>query len=152
MRSSAAVTTELLSLALTLNLPSCHVFLSALLSYSLFKGGSPKRRQKERGCINSVHDKGGEGVKKSEHFADVIYGSPLCGIPILNHVPVCHLFLSSQKMFSYFFSPPFQVLGRAENSEDLSRHAMDASARADAYGAWSYFANLASGHDWVTKP
>ena len=38
MRSSAAGTTELLSLALTLNFPSCHVFLSALLSYSLFKG------------------------------------------------------------------------------------------------------------------
>ena len=37
MRSSGAGTTELLSLALTLNLPSCHVFLSALLSYSLFK-------------------------------------------------------------------------------------------------------------------
>ena len=37
MRSSVAGTTELLSLALTLNLPSCHVFLSALLYYSLFK-------------------------------------------------------------------------------------------------------------------
>ena len=37
MRSPAAGTTELLSLALTLNLPSCHVFLNALLSYSLFK-------------------------------------------------------------------------------------------------------------------
>ena len=38
MRSSAAGTTELLSLALTLNLPSCHIFLSDLLSYSLFEG------------------------------------------------------------------------------------------------------------------
>ena len=38
MRSSTAGTTELLSLSLTLNLPSCHIFLSALLSYSLFKG------------------------------------------------------------------------------------------------------------------
>ena len=34
--------------------------------------GSPKSRQKERGCVNYVHDNGG-GVKKSEIFADVIY-------------------------------------------------------------------------------
>ena len=41
MRSSDAGTTELLLLALTLNLPSCNIFPSALLSYSLFKGQNP---------------------------------------------------------------------------------------------------------------
>ena len=38
--------------------------------------GSPKIRLKERCCINSVHYKG-EGVQKSETFADVTYGSLL---------------------------------------------------------------------------
>ena len=37
--------------------------------------GSPKSRQKERGCMNYVRDKGGR-VKKSEYFADVIHGRP----------------------------------------------------------------------------
>ena len=36
------------------------------------RGGSPKSRQRERGCVNSVYDKG-EGVKKSEFFADDKY-------------------------------------------------------------------------------
>ena len=38
--------------------------------------GSPKSRRKERGCVNYVHDRG-KGVKKFEHFADIIYGSTL---------------------------------------------------------------------------
>ena len=33
--------------------------------------GSQKSRQKERGCVNYVPDKG-EGVEKSEKFADVM--------------------------------------------------------------------------------
>ena len=38
-------------------------------------GGSPKSRQKEQNQLIFDRDKG-EGVKKSEKFADVIYGSP----------------------------------------------------------------------------
>ena len=37
--------------------------------------GAPKSRQKEQGRVNSVRDKGG-GVKKSEIYANVLYGSP----------------------------------------------------------------------------
>ena len=39
--------------------------------------GSPKSRRKEQNQLICYSDKG-EGVKKSENFADVIYGSPLC--------------------------------------------------------------------------
>ena len=39
-------------------------------------GGSLISRQKEQSCVNYVCDRG-EGVKKSEHFVDVIYGSPV---------------------------------------------------------------------------
>ena len=38
--------------------------------------GVPKKQTNERGCVNSVCDKG-EVVKKYEIFADVICGSPL---------------------------------------------------------------------------
>ena len=38
--------------------------------------GSPKSRRKEKNQLICDSDKG-EGVKKSENFADVIYGSPL---------------------------------------------------------------------------
>ena len=38
--------------------------------------GSPKSRPKEQNHLISVCDKGGRG-KKSENFANVIYGSPL---------------------------------------------------------------------------
>ena len=38
-------------------------------------GGSPKSRQKEQNQLIYVRDKGGGG-KKTENFADVIYGSP----------------------------------------------------------------------------
>ena len=38
--------------------------------------GSPKSRQKEQNQLICDSDRG-EGVKNSEHFADVIYGSPL---------------------------------------------------------------------------
>ena len=42
--------------------------------------GSPKSRQKEQNQLISVCDKGRrEGVKKSEFFAEVIYGSPVGG-------------------------------------------------------------------------
>ena len=42
------------------------------------EGGTQKRRQKERMLRKSVFDKGegDRGSKKSEHFSDVIYGSP----------------------------------------------------------------------------
>ena len=50
------------------------------LPYMMYTAGGgrgfPKSRQKERCCVNSVRDRG-EGVNKSENFADVIYGSPL---------------------------------------------------------------------------
>ena len=39
-------------------------------------GGSPKSRQKEQNQLICDSDRGG-GVKKSENFADVIYGSPV---------------------------------------------------------------------------
>ena len=39
-------------------------------------GGSPKSLRKEHNQQISVRDKGG-GVKKSDNFAFVIYGSPL---------------------------------------------------------------------------
>ena len=39
-------------------------------------GGSLISRQKEQSCVNYVCDKG-EGVKKSDRFVDVIYGSPV---------------------------------------------------------------------------
>ena len=39
-------------------------------------GGPPKADKSELGCVNSVGDRG-EGVIKSELFADVIYESPL---------------------------------------------------------------------------
>ena len=39
--------------------------------------GSPKSREKEQNQLICDSDKGGEGVKKSEIFADVIYGNPL---------------------------------------------------------------------------
>ena len=39
-------------------------------------GGSPKNRQKEQNQRIFDSDRG-EGVKKFENFADVIYGSPL---------------------------------------------------------------------------
>ena len=39
-------------------------------------GGSPKSRRKEQNQLICDSDKG-EGVNKSENFADVIYGSPL---------------------------------------------------------------------------
>ena len=39
-------------------------------------GGSPKNRQKEHNQLICDSDKGG-GVKNSENFVDVIYGSPL---------------------------------------------------------------------------
>ena len=39
--------------------------------------GSPNSRQKEQNQLICDSDKGSEGVKKSENFADVIYGSPL---------------------------------------------------------------------------
>ena len=38
---------------------------------------SPKSRRKEQNQLICDSDKGGGGVKKSEYFADVIYGSPL---------------------------------------------------------------------------
>ena len=38
--------------------------------------GSPKSRRKEQNQLICDSDKGG-GVKKSEHFADIIYGSIL---------------------------------------------------------------------------
>ena len=38
------------------------------------EGGSPKSRQKEQNQLICDSDK---GVKKSENFADIIYGSPL---------------------------------------------------------------------------
>ena len=37
--------------------------------------GSPKNKQKEQNQLICDSDKGG-GVKKSENYADVIYGSP----------------------------------------------------------------------------
>ena len=40
-------------------------------------GGSPKSRQKEQNQLLCDSDKGGEGVKKSLNFADVINESPL---------------------------------------------------------------------------
>ena len=39
--------------------------------------GSPKSRRKEQNQLICDSDKRGGGVKKSEKFADVIYGSPL---------------------------------------------------------------------------
>ena len=42
--------------------------------------GSPKSRQKEQNQLICDSDRG-EGVKKSEIFADVIYGSPLSAVP-----------------------------------------------------------------------
>ena len=42
--------------------------------YDVRSGGSPKSRQKEQNQLISMCDWGGEGIKKSENFADVIYG------------------------------------------------------------------------------
>ena len=53
---------------------------------SAVEGGSPKSRQKEQNQLIFDSDRG-EGVQKSETFADVIYGSPLrlVASPILNY-------------------------------------------------------------------
>ena len=45
-------------------------------------GGSPKSRQKDQNQLICDSDKGGEGVKKSKNFADVIYGSPLRSVHV----------------------------------------------------------------------
>ena len=42
---------------------------------SALEGGSPNSRQKEQNQLTFLCDKE-EGVKKSEKFADVMYGSP----------------------------------------------------------------------------
>ena len=41
--------------------------------------GSPKSRRKEQNQLICDNERGREGVKKCENFADVIYGSPLRG-------------------------------------------------------------------------
>ena len=48
------------------------------MTYTLKGGGgrSPKSRQKERGCANSVCDKGGGGQKIRKFDVIVIYGRP----------------------------------------------------------------------------
>ena len=64
----------------TFSEPTCDTVGVGALPYmtSTMSGGrgSPKSRQKERGCVNYVRDKRG-GVEKSGNFADVINGSPL---------------------------------------------------------------------------
>ena len=48
-------------------------------------GGSPKSREKEQGCVNSVPDKRERG-EKSENFVDVMHGTscPLRCLPLEN--------------------------------------------------------------------
>ena len=113
MRSSAAGTTELLLLALTLNLPSCHVFLSALLSYSLFKGAVtvtevvirllrylsrgvyPRVQAAGHGVDGGVVRVDPEGLHPSPH-PDValervrVFPSPPLGVPPADYLCRCH--------------------------------------------------------------
>ena len=86
--------------SLRLKLISCHRSpLSLSFGASIYDvrsgwgiGGSPKSRRKEQNQLICDSDEG--GVKKSENFTDVMYGSPLgqLGVALKPHeFPKCYL-------------------------------------------------------------